>query len=162
GIAGDFDGASGSAIGACYSAAEVLSETPGSFNGYAGGIAGTLGTNGAIEDCLALNFPSITVNSPLSPTASRVVGDNNGTLSGNRARAGMELIPNRDPGIPSWTDTTHPLGADITLSDPPEAANFDNTELDTDEAWSVFAMPPEGWDYPYPVFPWQILEGIQP
>jgi hypothetical protein len=164
GIAGTFDGANGSVIGGCYSAAEVACRGDSLFlvASYAGGIAGTLGTNGTIEDCLALN-PSVAVNDPSSFGAGRVAGLNGGTLINNRARAGMPLVPNDDPGIPDSTDTSGSNGANISLRTPPGASDFDGTELDTGQTWSAFVMPPAGWDYPYPVLSWQIAEGgIQP
>jgi hypothetical protein len=162
GIAGIFDGnVSGSSITASYSSAAV--ECRGGTASYAGGIAGWINsTNAGITGCLALNEEVTGTGS--SDTVRRVVADTvSGPLSGNSGRAGMRLTYNTATSPISQLPNPNPAGLDgaDTLADPPSQTEF-YTSLTENDWKNTFAMAPSHWNYPYPVFQWQIDKGIRP
>jgi hypothetical protein len=164
GIAGRFmDRIINSEIWGSYSVAEVACDgtSSGGSSSRAGGITGYLaGASSKITNSLALNS-SISGNDSNNLMVHRVAGGFYGTGTGNSAWDGMTLTGNHLPVTPI-SNSTNTDGADFSLSTPPVAADFSGTAFDPSDPSNDFAMPPEGWDYPYPVFQWQIDKGIRP
>lgn len=95
-----------SAIESCYSTGSITGQ------GYVGGIAGSVVNGSMVQDCAALN-------SLVSGTSQvgRVVGFNNGgTLSGNIAFAGMDVLLGGSPKTPA-SDTEGIDGLTITAAE---------------------------------------------
>jgi hypothetical protein len=159
GIAGIFDGPSGSTITGCYSSATVMGEGSG---GYAGGIVGSIasGSGFDIEDCLALN-PAVTGTSGWA-RAYPVYGTLSGTGTLTNKSIGMTIECSNNPNDGGATGPSTSSGDIITLSNPPEQTDFPSPAFYFDPSSpESFAMPPPGWGI-YPVFQWQIEQGIKP
>jgi hypothetical protein len=153
GIAGIFDGPAFSGITGCYSSTKVEGDGAG---GYAGGIVGSIesGVGFFIEDCLALNKGITGINGWLR--AYQVYGILSGTGTLNNKTIGIIIDCENNPSDAGAVSPAAPWGDVLTLGDPPEQADFSSSGFYFDSSSESFAMPPEGWDYDYPVFNWQI------
>jgi hypothetical protein len=150
GIAGSFEGQSGSTIGVCYATGIINLSCP-SANA-AGGIAGYIGSTGGINDCLVLDP---TVTGPAGSAVGRIAGFNYyGTLTNNLALGGT-FTEGGTPIIPNNNAANTDGGTISSISSAPP-------DFDTTAPSSAFADPPPGWGYPYPVLSWQIGKGIRP